>query len=283
MSDTPFPYLPVLLNALARDAYRQRRHFDQLVTKRAARSALQKRKTITPIARRMLNDVAEGKMNGDVLQETSADAWFLVKTFLPAARVQVRERHHGLSHRDHDPGAAWNYAVRGIVLASGHHIDESELDRCFGKPEQTPRTPKRLRARLAELDANGFTNRLLADLWRKWPERCKRMDLPAPTSPATTENARQPMPVVAATADEAVEILRDEWATYAQLAAVTGLTKSSIRSAFHRANDREAFTAEDKQDIPEARPGMPRQRFRIRGVWQHLPLKTERSHPSDES
>ncbi len=75
----------------------------------------------------------------------------------------------------------------------------------------------------------------------------------------------------AATAAEAVTRLCDEWATTRQLASVMGKSDSAIRSALKRAKDKKKFLSADEQSIPDSRPGMPKIRYRIRGVWRHLP------------
>lgn len=100
----------------------------------------------------------------------------------------------------------------------------------------------------------------------------------APNPPAAENNNR-----VAKTSEEAVAILKDEWATYAALSRITGLTESAIRASFKRAKDKNVFHPTDEEPIRERRKGVARKRFRIRGVWKHLSLARERSNVLDHS
>lgn len=93
----------------------------------------------------------------------------------------------------------------------------------------------------------------------------------APASPAAEEHR------IAKTADEAVEILGDEWATNKQLAHVTGKSESAIRGAVRRAKATSLWLENNVETIDQSRPGTPRFRFRIRGVWQFLSSDSERS------
>jgi hypothetical protein len=90
-------------------------------------------------------------------------------------------------------------------------------------------------------------------------------------------------PNLPATADEAVAILHDEWATYAELAAVTSRTESGLRSLINRAKQNHQFLESDEQEIEFTRPGAPRIRLRIRAVWPLLNTKSERSQGNGKS
>ena len=84
--------------------------------------------------------------------------------------------------------------------------------------------------------------------------------------------------LVPRTADEAVKLNGNEWATYKQLAESTGMTESALRSAAKRALDNGKLMKEnDIKPLPLTRSGTPRQIIRIRGLWPHLSCARERS------
>ena len=133
-------------------------------------------------------------------------------------------------------------------------------------------------------------------LARRLEEWAERVDLLTAAEAERAQLGRQtPMPVNgtghesatarqrATSAQEAVAMLKDEWATYEELAHLTGRTTAAIRSAIKRAKDEGKLTKQDVQPIPDTRPRMPRVRVRIRGVWPHLFRESERSRERTDS
>jgi len=150
-----------------------------------------------------------------------------------------------------------------------------------------------IRAEIGRLDRDGFTAKLIADIEQRFPEEAAAMELPIATrdnngdagilsAPASTA-AEQDTQAIAQSADEAARLIGDEWATYQQLASVTDKSESAIRSAFKRAKDSGELLADDEQEITDTRPGSPRCRFRIRGVWRFLDPGGERSQGRREA
>lgn len=103
------------------------------------------------------------------------------------------------------------------------------------------------------------------------PDRPAHHSRSALSSPAAAN--RSP----AQNADEAVRRLGKEWATYSELAGVTGKSEAAVRSAIYRAKQAERLTDEDERDIPDSRPGTARIEFRVRAVWKHIAPARERS------
>lgn len=147
-------------------------------------------------------------------------------------------------------------------------------------------------AAIARLDRDGFTDELLKRLWQKYPTEAAAMPLPKIAGNGSQERKVQPLDAGSAspssltisnrpavkTADEAVRRHGSEWATYRQLAAITGMTESALRAAAKRALDKGKLMKEhDIKPLTQTRSGTARLIIRIRGLWPHLSCARERS------
>lgn len=229
------------------------------IVRSAATLALQCQHDLTQDQRRRLKAIEAAERPSDLLEKGKAVERILDRCEGEAMAQVSRQIGRALYARQ-----IWEVAIEKTVVAARRaeprfYCNSSSREFVFARhcafllgldPDSDPDLIKAVNL----LDAEGFAEELLRKLRKECPQ----------------EAAYRGLSRTCTTADEAVALLGDEWATVAQSAGVTGKTVDAVRAAINRAKKKLRWQSMDEEQIPEWRPGTAKNRFRIRGVWDYI-------------